>query len=306
METGGWSSLLDSVAALANVDRRSALILLLIGLLSASFAALLYRTRSAQRAEDKKKMARDPFLLVSALLALCAVGLGLGLDHRDGVVPVRRSDSAPTQTVSSHSPQFTVPGDADTGAKLIANIADPDAIDPQTVCPGYQASAVRNITNGFEADLELAGEACNVYGTDVEHLRLVVEYLAGDRLHIEILPQYIGAENNTWFVLPEELVPKPAAEDGTKADGYNCALEFTWENEPSFSFTVTRKSSEDVLFTTRGTKLVFEDQFFEVKSSLPTNYNLYGLGEVIHGFRLGNNLTSMLPYLTKEVCFSCF
>jgi hypothetical protein len=37
---------------------------------------------------------------------------------------------------------------------------------------------------------------------------------------------------------------------------------------------------------------VYEDQFIEFASPLPENYNLYGLGEVIHGFRLGNNLTS--------------
>ena len=38
--------------------------------------------------------------------------------------------------------------------------------------------------------------------------------------------------------------------------------------------------------------LVYEDQFIEFVSALPENYNLYGLGEVFRGFRLGNNLTS--------------
>ncbi|KAJ5358378.1 uncharacterized protein N7496_010791 [Penicillium cataractarum] len=68
-------------------------------------------------------------------------------------------------------------------------------------------------------------------------------------------------------------------------------LEFSWTNEPSFGFDVTRKSNKDVLFSTKGTDLVFENQFVEFKSSLPENYNLYGLGESIHAFRLGNNYT---------------
>ncbi|KAL9110505.1 MAG: hypothetical protein Q9187_008041, partial [Circinaria calcarea] len=42
------------------------------------------------------------------------------------------------------------------------------------------------------------------------------------------------------------------------------------------------------------TKLVFENQFIEFASALPENYNLYGLGETIHGLRLGNNFTKTI------------
>lgn len=66
----------------------------------------------------------------------------------------------------------------------------------------------------------------------------------------------------------------------------------SWSNKPTFSFSVKRKETGDVLFTTEGTVLVYEDQFIEFGSPLPENYNLYGLGEVVRGLRLGNNLTS--------------
>lgn len=227
-------------------------------------------------------MSRSPLLVVSVLLAVCAVGLRLA---------VPRAELA-TSTLSSRPPQFTVPEAADTGANLIPNVKDPEAVDPQSLCPGYAASNVHSTAHGFTADLSLAGPACNVYGTDIDALSLVVEYQASDRLHVEILPKYIGPENYTWFVLPEELVPRPTADQGAKSDGSDSALRFSWENKPTFSFTVTRRSSGDVLFTTKGKKLVFEDQFFEFASLLPEQYNLYGLGEVIHGFRLSNNLTS--------------
>lgn len=68
-------------------------------------------------------------------------------------------------------------------------------------------------------------------------------------------------------------------------------LKFDWTNEPSFAFTITRKSNGDVLFDTRGSVLVYENQFIEFVSKLPENYNLYGLGENIHNLRLGNNYT---------------
>lgn len=43
-------------------------------------------------------------------------------------------------------------------------------------CPGYTASNVANTATGLTADLALAGPACNVYGTDIEDLRLSVNY----------------------------------------------------------------------------------------------------------------------------------
>jgi alpha-glucosidase len=43
-----------------------------------------------------------------------------------------------------------------------------------------------------------------------------------------------------------------------------------------------------------GSKLVYEDQFIEFVTSMPENYNTYGLGERIHGLRLGNNFTATI------------
>ncbi|KAI5859541.1 glycoside hydrolase family 31 protein [Durotheca rogersii] len=195
--------------------------------------------------------------------------------------------------LSEENALVTAEDESDVGQPVIPNVIDPEAVNPQSVCPGYTASNVRTTNNGLTADLTLAGDACNVYGTDIEALSLTVEYQAADRLHVEILPRYVGPENYTWFILPEELIPKPHAE-GDDDYASRSDLEFSWNNEPTFSFKITRKSSQDVLFSTEGSELVYEDQFIEFGSSLPESYNLYGLGEVIHGFRLGNNLTRTL------------
>ncbi|KAI6713847.1 hypothetical protein JHW43_003604 [Diplocarpon mali] len=186
---------------------------------------------------------------------------------------------------------FTVPADSDVSVPLIPNIHDSEAVNAQDICPGYTASNVVRTPYGLTALLILAGEACNVYGTDVDTLNLTVEYQSSDRLHVEVTPTYIGPANSSWFVLPSVLVDKPTLDPDAASTTLDNDLNFVWSNVPSFSFTVIRRSTGDVLFDTRGTKLVFENQFIEFTSSLPENYNLYGLGEVIHGLRMGNNFT---------------
>jgi alpha-glucosidase len=52
----------------------------------------------------------------------------------------------------------------------------------QNECPGYTAASVQQTSNGLTADLQLAGPACNVYGTDLPNLTLTVEYQTGKPL----------------------------------------------------------------------------------------------------------------------------
>jgi alpha-glucosidase len=92
-------------------------------------------------------------------------------------------------------------------------------------------------------------------------------------------------------VLADDLVPRPSGAAGSPR---RSDLQVDWGNNPSFWFSVTRKSNNDVLFTTKGKKIVYENQFLEIVSALPEDYNLYGLGEHIHGLRLGNNYTATL------------
>ncbi|KAI9817108.1 MAG: hypothetical protein M1827_001220 [Pycnora praestabilis] len=196
-------------------------------------------------------------------------------------------------TVTSFRPIFTVPAAADVGAVLLPNIQDPQAVDPQSICPGYTASDIVTTPSGFNATLTLAGAACNLYGTDIDTLTLSVEYQSSNRLHVEIVPTYIDASNTSQYILPNHLVYKPTV-DTNGSLILMSDLTLTWSNNHTFGFTITRNSTGDVLFDTQGTKLVFENQFIEFGSPLPKNYNLYGLGETIHGLRLGNNFTKTI------------
>jgi alpha-glucosidase len=199
--------------------------------------------------------------------------------------------STPADSTTSYRAIFTVPSAVDNSVPLIPNINDPLAVNPQDVCPGYKASSIVRTPYGLSADLSLAGPGCNVYGTDIDALSLTVEYQSSDRLHVEIIPTYIDSSNSSWYILPEVLVQKPSIDADANSTTLDNDLNFIWSNDPTFSFTIVRQSTGDVLFSTTGTQLVFENQFIEFGSALPENYNLYGLGEVIHGFRMGNNFT---------------
>ncbi|KAL8732435.1 MAG: hypothetical protein Q9181_003955, partial [Wetmoreana brouardii] len=197
-------------------------------------------------------------------------------------------------TTTTFRPIFTVPTEADVGAPLLPNINDLNATDAQTACPGYKATNVKRTAYGLTATLNLAGPACNAYGTDIEMLNLTFEVQSANRVRIAIVPAYIDASNSSQYILPTELVHQPTIDADAATSTLDNDLSFTWTNDPTFSFSVYRQSTGDILFSTQGAKLVFENQFIEFASALPNNYNLYGLGEAIHGLRLGNNYTRTL------------
>jgi alpha-glucosidase len=271
-----YDALSFSIGAISSTGQRVAILYFLC-----FFGYLLYRNCRVR--SKQSSMARSPLIIINVFIFVLwsAVFAQSPLSAANVQVSADRTSTSPR-------PIFTVPSSADQGEHLLPNIYDTEAVSAQDVCPGYKASNVIRTAHGMTADLTLAGKACNVYGTDVENLRLTVEYQSSDRLHVEITPTYIGPSNSSWFILPEGLVPKPTIDIGGAVDS---DLEFVYSNEPTFSFAVLRQSTGDVLFTSNGTKLVFENQFIEFASSLPENYNLYGLGEVIHGLRMGNNFT---------------
>jgi alpha-glucosidase len=45
-----------------------------------------------------------------------------------------------------------------------------------TDCPGYRVINVEERPRGLTADLTLAGTPCNVYGVDIENLKLEADY----------------------------------------------------------------------------------------------------------------------------------
>ncbi|KAF3049897.1 hypothetical protein E8E11_005491 [Didymella keratinophila] len=171
---------------------------------------------------------------------------------------------------------------------LTPTVYDESAPDPQA-CPGYKASNVAENDHGFTADLTIAGVNCQAFGNDIADLTLEVSYQAKARLNVRIYPKNIAPANITQYILPADLVEQPDWDGKTNA---NCSdLAFTWSNDPTFQFKVSRVSTGEELFSTYGHVIVFEDQFLELVTNMVDDYNVYGLAENIHDFRLGTNYT---------------
>ncbi|CCO34760.1 alpha-glucosidase, putative [Rhizoctonia solani AG-1 IB] len=173
----------------------------------------------------------------------------------------------------SSSPLLTGP----VAPALIArqNTADPDS------CEGYVAKNVKSSSNGLTADLTLAAP-CRIYGPDIGKLKLEVTYEDDDRLRVKI-----GDSAGKRYEVPEEVFPR--SRSTIKASSAN--LVFKYIANP-FSFSVARKNTGEVLFDTKGSTLIFEEQYLRLKTGLPKNANIYGLGEHTNTFRLDPSNTT--------------
>ncbi|KAL2860148.1 glycosyl hydrolases family 31-domain-containing protein [Aspergillus pseudodeflectus] len=145
-------------------------------------------------------------------------------------------------------------------------------------CPGYKATKHWETKSGFYAHLSLSGPACNVYGTDLPDLKLEVEYQTDSRLHVKILDT-----NNTVYQVPDSVFPRPGF--GQWCSPKHSKLKFHFNADP-FSFSVSRTDTGEILFDTTGSQLVFESQYVYLRTQLPLNPHLYGLGEHSDAFML--------------------
>jgi alpha-glucosidase len=123
-----------------------------------------------------------------------------------------------------------------------------------------------------QALLSLNGPACNTYGQDINYLTLKVTYETDNRLHVQI---YDTAQNV--YQVPESVFPRPAASGDSSSS--SSQLVFNVIANP-FSFSVSRRGqNRQTLFDTRGTNIVFQSQYLRLRTRLPQNPHLYGLGE---------------------------
>ncbi|RFU76067.1 glycosyl hydrolase family 31 [Trichoderma arundinaceum] len=153
---------------------------------------------------------------------------------------------------------------------------DDAATDSLAQCPGYTASNVHVTSTAMTADLTLAGDACNVYGTDLPNLILQVTYQTEDRIHV-----LIQDKDNQVYQVPESVFPRPGGSVWSQSSN----LKFSYTASP-FSFKITRAKTGEVIFDTSPAPLVFESQYLRLRTSLPVDPYLYGLGEHSDPLRL--------------------
>ncbi|KAK0455281.1 glycoside hydrolase family 31 protein [Desarmillaria tabescens] len=160
---------------------------------------------------------------------------------------------------------------------------DPAVLDQ---CSGY--NLVNGIWQGpsFKANLTLRGKGCAVFGTDISTLLLEVVYETETRLHLKITDAA-----NARYEVPDSILNRPSSNINIAPE--NAAIQFNYTASP-FSFSIYRTLTKEVLFSTASHPLIYESQYLRVKTSLPEDPNIYGLGEHTNPFRLPLNTTLTL------------
>ncbi|KAG6808712.1 hypothetical protein H0H92_003164, partial [Tricholoma furcatifolium] len=165
--------------------------------------------------------------------------------------------------------------------RIYATYVDPAILD---ACPGYSATNVKIVGSTLTADLVLIGQ-CGVFGPDIQKLDLAVVYETDTRIHVKITDASASR-----YEVPDSILPRPSADSNVSIG--SAAIQFNYTSSP-FSFSIYRTSSHEVLFSTASHALIFEPQYLRVKTNLPTNANIYGLGEHSNPFRLPTENTTL-------------
>ncbi|KAJ7184493.1 alpha-glucosidase, partial [Mycena filopes] len=168
------------------------------------------------------------------------------------------------------------------GSVLAGSNPDPAVLD---ACPGYTASNVKTQGGTLTASLKLGGTACNVFGTDLPSLSLKVVYETKNRIHVKITDP-----TSARYEVPESVLPRPSA--ANPVDPKSAAIKFNYTTSP-FAFSILRASTSEVLFSTASHPIIYEPQYLRVKTNLPANANIYGLGEHTNTFRLNPDNTTI-------------
>ncbi|KAJ9069283.1 hypothetical protein DSO57_1020094 [Entomophthora muscae] len=145
-----------------------------------------------------------------------------------------------------------------------------------TKCPGYRTSKVVERGSEIFAQLTLNGAPCNMFSKDIKDLSLHVTF-HNSRLRVKI----VDSAKQHWEVPQSLMSPDPSY---NPTDPAISLLKFSYSENP-FTFCVSRKDTGEVIFDTHSHRLVFEEQYLELTSSLPADANIYGIGEVIGRFR---------------------
>jgi alpha-glucosidase len=84
------------------------------------------------------------------------------------------------------------------------------------------------------------------------------------------------------YQIPRDVLAFPEGSNDTSSSF--SLLTFSYTENP-FSFAVQRSDTHETLFNTSGEALIFEAQFVHLRTSMPTDPNIYGLGEDVDSFR---------------------
>ncbi|KAK0210069.1 alpha-glucosidase [Desarmillaria ectypa] len=160
---------------------------------------------------------------------------------------------------------------------------DPAVLDQ---CSGYNLVNPTWHGSSFKANLVLRGAGCAIFGPDISTLSLEVAYETEKRIHLKITDPA-----NARYEVPESVLERPLSSSNITPE--KASIQFNYTDSP-FSFSIYRTLTKEVLFTTANHPLIYESRYLRVKTSLPEDPNIYGLGEHTNPFQLPLNTTLTL------------
>lgn len=115
---------------------------------------------------------------------------------------------------------------------------------------------------------------------------LYVFFCSETRIHLKITDPSAAR-----YEVPESVLPRPNIDILSPVSLQSSAIRFNYTASP-FSFNIYRASTKEILFSTASHPIIFEPQYLRVKTNLPSNANIYGLGEHTDPFRLPTTNTT--------------
>ncbi|RPB21000.1 hypothetical protein L211DRAFT_828647 [Terfezia boudieri ATCC MYA-4762] len=150
-------------------------------------------------------------------------------------------------------------------------------------CPGYHVTSIDDRLPGrLIMDLFLHHSPCNVYGKDVQQLKLDVTYESRSMVRLKFTDPH-----NERYEVPHEIIHGPV-KGPVAPEPPLLRFNFTTSPDP-FKFQILRRSTGEVIFDTGDYPLIFEQQYIRLKTMLPPNANIYGLGEHSGTFRFNTS-----------------
>lgn len=131
----------------------------------------------------------------------------------------------------------------------------------------YQHSGINNHSSGFNVSLQWRGE--EPFFDLIENLLFSVEFRGENVVRFKF-----SDPNTSRYEVPVHM-------DLPGMNGNNRKYEVKITSTDPFHFQIIRKSSGTVLWDTGVGGLIFENQFLQIATKLPS-YNVYGFGENVH------------------------
>jgi len=139
--------------------------------------------------------------------------------------------------------------------------------------PLYEIQSLQKNSAGYDGYALLQDGTSGPYPPDISNITIRQRYINSNIIHIKL-----SDSHSQRYEVPNIVQVQDAQQAPSDAQ-----LKVQWSSEP-FGFSVIRTDDGETVFNTTSSRLVFEDQYLELSTSV--GENLFGLGEHANALKL--------------------